>query len=249
MSRVVFDFTGENFVVTGASSGMGKQVAVELAAAGANVLAIARNEARLQELQAQYPANISIAALDVCDSEKMENAIKDFVGANGKLYGGVHAAGINNFTPLKTYDKSLANKIMDTSFWAGVELARIVTKAKYANKGMSTVLFSSVCAQSDEKGMFVYASAKAAVNACVKSIAKEINAKGHRINSIMPGWVENSTMTTSVDGMIDQNFFKKNHLLGLANPEDVTGMVLFLLSDRGSWITGSNIAVDGGYLA
>ena len=232
MSRVVFDFTGENFVVTGASSGMGKQVAVELAAAGANVLAIARNEARLQELQAQYPANISIAALDVCDSEKMENAIKDFVGANGKLHGGVHAAGINNFTPLKTYDKSLANKIMDTSFWAGVELARIVTKAKYANKGMSTVLFSSVCAQSDEKGMFAYAS-----------------AKGHRINSIMPGWVENSTMTTSVDGMIDQNFFKKNHLLGLANPDDVTGMVLFLLSDRGSWITGSNIAVDGGYLA
>ena len=151
MSRVVFDFTGENFVVTGASSGMGRQVAVELATAGANVLAIARNEARLQELQSQYPANISVAALDVCDSEKMENAIKDFVGEHGKLHGGVHAAGINNFTPLKTYDKSLANKIMDTSFWAGVELARIVTKAKYANKGMSTVLFSSVCAQSDEK--------------------------------------------------------------------------------------------------
>lgn len=249
MSRVIYDFSNENFVVTGASSGMGRQVVVELAAAGANVLAIARNEARLQELQYQYPNNISVAALDVCDSEKMENAIKNFVGENGRLHGGVHAAGINNFTPLKTYDGDLANKIMDTSFWAGVEFTRIVTKAKYANKGISVVLFSSVCAQSDEKGMFAYASAKAAVNACVKSIAKEINTKGHRINSIMPGWVENSTMTTSVDGMIDQNSLIEKHLLGLAKPDNVTGMVLFLLSDRGSWITGSNIAVDGGYLA
>ena len=249
MSRVIYDFSNENFVVTGASSGMGRQVVVELVAAGANVLAIARNEARLQELQYQYPNNISVVALDVCDSEKMENAIKNFVGKNGKLHGGVHAAGINNFIPLKTYDGVLANKIMDTSFWAGVEFTRIVTKAKYANKGISVVLFSSVCAQSDEKGMFAYASAKAAVNACVKSIAKEINTKGHRINSIMPGWVENSTMTTSVDGMIDQNSLIEKHLLGLAKPDNVTGMVLFLLSDRGSWITGSNIAVDGGYLA
>lgn len=70
MSRVIYDFSNENFVVTGASSGMGRQVVVELAAAGANVLAIARNEARLQELQYQYPNNISVAALDVCDSEK-----------------------------------------------------------------------------------------------------------------------------------------------------------------------------------
>ena len=65
----------------------------------------------------------------------------------------------------------------------------------------------------------------------------------------MPGWVDGSAMTSSFDGMIDQNFFKKNHLLGLAEPQDVTGMVLFLLSDRARWITGTSIAVDGGFLA
>ncbi len=108
---------------------MGRQVVVELAAAGANVLAIARNETRLQELQYQYPNNISVAALDVCDSEKMENAINNFVGENGRLHGGVHAAGINNFTPLKTYDGDLANKIMDTSFWAGVDFTQAFTAA------------------------------------------------------------------------------------------------------------------------
>ena len=131
MSRVVFDFTGENFVVTGASSGMGRQVAVELATAGANVLAIARNEARLQELQAQYPANISVAALDVCDSEKMENAIKDFVKEHGKLHGGVHAAGITDITPLKSYDKDKAHKIMDVNFWAGAIFLQYATKREF----------------------------------------------------------------------------------------------------------------------
>ena len=249
MNNVKFDFTGENFVVTGASSGMGRQVALELAQSGAKVLGIARREDRLRELQAQFPSNVFVAPLDVCNSEQMECAIQEFVAINGKLHGGVHAAGINNFTPLKAYDKNLAHNIMDISFWAGVELVRLITKAKYAHQGTSAVLFSSVCAISNEKGMFAYAAAKAAINGCVGSLAKEICHKGHRINSIMPGWVEGSVMTSSLDGLIDQNFFKKNHLLGLAQSDDITGMVLFLLSDRAKWITGTSIAVDGGFLA
>ena len=65
----------------------------------------------------------------------------------------------------------------------------------------------------------------------------------------MPGWVEGSVMTSSLDGLIDQNCLKKNHLLGLAKPDDITGMVLFLLSDRAKWITGASMVVDGGFLA
>ena len=105
MSKVNFDFTGENYVVTGASSGMGRQVALELAQAGAKVLAIARREDKLLELQAECEGRIFIAPLDVCDGEKLETAIKVFVEAHGKLSGGVHAAGITNITPLKSYDK------------------------------------------------------------------------------------------------------------------------------------------------
>ena len=249
MNNVQFDFTGENFVVTGASSGMGRQVALELAQSGAKVLAIARREEKLHELQEQFSDNIFLAPLDVGDSEKMECAIRNFVATNGKLHGGVHAAGINNFTPLKAYDKDLAHNIMNTSFWAGVELVKLITKAKYAHQGTSTVLFSSVCAISSEKGMFAYAAAKAAINGCVGALAKEICNKGHRVNSIMPGWVEGSVMTSSLDGLIAQNCFKKNHLLGLAKPADITGMVLFLLSDRAKWITGASMVVDGGFLS
>ena len=104
MSKVTFDFTDERYVVTGATSGMGRQVALELAAAGAKVLAIGRNADRLQEIKESYPNNIYPAQLDVCDSAALEEAIKVFVAEHGKLNGGVHAAGIYEITPIKNYD-------------------------------------------------------------------------------------------------------------------------------------------------
>lgn len=248
MSRVVFDFSGENFVVTGASSGMGRQVAIELAEAGANVLAMARNEARLQELQVKFPNNISVASLDVCDSEKMENAIKDYVAMKGKLQGGVHAAGITDITPLKSYDKDRASQIMDVNFWAGIDFMQYLAKRRVSHDGASFVLFSSAYALSSPKGMFAYSAAKASINIAVKSISKEIAKRKQRVNSVMPGWVE-TRMTDAIESISNKSEIVANELLDIGVSSDVTGMVLFLLSDRGSWITGSSIAVDGGYLA
>lgn len=248
MSRVVFDFSGENFVVTGASSGMGRQVAIELAEAGANVLAMARNEARLQDLQAQFPNNISVVSLDVCDSEKMENAMKDFVSEKGKVQGAVHAAGITDITPLKSYDKDKAHQIMDINFWAGMNFLQYIAKKRVSNDGASFILFSSVYALLSPKGMFAYSAAKAGINIAVKSISKEIAKRKQRVNSIMPGWVETG-MTDEIGIISNKSEIIANELLDIGDSSDVTGMVLFLLSDRGRWITGSNIAVDGGYLA
>lgn len=122
MKQVTFDFTGKNFIVTGASSGMGRQIALELAEAGAKVLAIARREKELQQLNLLYPDLIVPASLDVCDEEKLETAIKDFISQYGKIDGAVHAAGISKLTPLRAYDNDEAKQIMDVSFWAAVKL-------------------------------------------------------------------------------------------------------------------------------
>ena len=94
MGSVLYNFSGERFVVTGASSGMGRKVAEELAAAGAMVLAIARREERLQELKNEYPEHIITAPVDVCDTKGMTETISSFVGSHGKIAGAVHAAGI-----------------------------------------------------------------------------------------------------------------------------------------------------------
>ena len=248
MSNVNFDFIGNKFIVTGASSGMGRQVAVELAVAGALVLAIARREDELEKLKEEYPNNIFVAAVDVTDKVKLENAIKQFVLQNGKINGAVHAAGIGGLTPLKAYDSVQCEKIMKISFWSGVDLIQIATKSKYAEVGSSNILFSSVSSYTGEKAMFAYSAAKAAVKIAAKSFAKEIANKSHRINTVSPGWV-NTQMT---DGLKDENNaseVENKHLLGTGLPQDVSGVVLFLLSDRASWITGTDIIVDGGYLA
>ncbi|MBR1672982.1 MAG: SDR family oxidoreductase [Fretibacterium sp.] len=248
MSRVIYDFTGERYVVTGASSGMGRRVALELAEAGAAVLALGRNEERLDILRAAYPELIVTASLDVCGAGAMERAIEAFVEARGRLNGGVHAAGISDMTPLRSYSRETARRIMDVSFWAGMDLLQLVTRSKFGVRGTSTVLFSSVYAASPTKGMFAYGAAKAAVNAALRSAAKEIGVKGHRVNSVLPGWVA-TPMTEQAGESRDIGEIVARHLLGPGKPEDVSGVVLFLLSGASRWMTGANIVVDGGYLA
>lgn len=248
MGQVAFDFSKERYVITGASSGMGRNVALALAAAGADILAVGRNGDRLHSLQQQNPEHITVASVDVCDTEEMEKAIAGFVEDHGKIHGAVHAAGIMALTPLRSQDEAQAKKIMDVSFWAGMSLLRLVTKAKYGERGTATVIFSSVCAESAEKGMFAYAATKAAINSGVRSAAKEIASKGHRVNSILPGWVI-SPMTEAASELTEVKKIFDKHPLGAGNPEDVIGMVLLLLSEQARWITGSNIVVDGGYLA
>ena len=245
MSRIIYDFTSENFVVTGASSGIGRQVARELAEAGAHILAVGRNSERLEELRAESPEHIFTSSLDVCDQEALEGAVAGFVAEHGKLSGGVHAAGINSVTPLRSYDSETAHSIMNVSFWAGMHLLQLITRAKYGNPGTSTVLFSSEYSLHPAKGMFAYAAAKSAVNTAVKCAAKEICTKKHRVNSILPGWTATS-MTGQFEASPEIEAVIARHLLGIGKPEYVSKVVLFLLSDASCWITGSSIVVDGG---
>lgn len=248
MSQINFDFNSSNYVVTGASSGMGRQVAIELAQSGAKVLAIARGEKRLLELKKLYPDNIEYAAIDVCDALKLVEAITTFVNEYGKISGVVHAAGITGLTPLRAFDDKEAHRIMDISFWGAVNLMQISTKTKISNKGASFVLFSSVCSHRTDKGLFSYASAKAALQVAAKTFAKETANRQIRVNTISPGWVH-TDMTSDLEQTHNLNEVSQNSLLGFGEPSDVTGMVLFLLSDRARWITGTDIVVDGGYLA
>lgn len=249
MSKVTFDFKGERYVVTGASSGIGRQVAIELAEAGADVLAIGRNGKRLAEVQHHAPEHMFPAVCDVCDAAALEAAITSFVAVHGKVNGGVHAAGITEFTPLQSYDAELAHRIMETSFWAGMEVLRLVTKSKYGIRGTSTVLFSSVSAKAPVGGKIAYVAAKEAINAAIRAAAKEICRRGHRVNSVLPGWVKTPMTDVAEEDGTNMALIKDRSLLGFGTPEDVSGMVLFLLSNRARWMTGACIPVDGGYLA
>lgn len=248
MSNVKFDFSGKNFVVTGASSGMGRQVAKELAQAGAKVLVIARRREQLIELQNEYPEHVVVASLDVCDYEAMELAIQDFVKDNGKLSGAVYAAGINGLTPLKGYDSDVCRQIMNVNFWSAVKFVQICSNLRNSERGASFVLFSSKITEKVDTGCFAYATSKAGVRIATQTFVREVSNKGMRINTVAPSWV-NTEMVGEFEGLAFAEELKSKHPLGIGQPDDVSGAVLFLLSDRAKWITGTNIIIDGGFLS
>ena len=253
---MTFDFKGKNFVVVGASSGIGRQTAIELAQSGANVLAIGRNLERLNDLKknspislVKRPPKIFTEQLDVitATADDWAEVLGNFTSTVGRINGGVYTAGIWGLTPLNTFDESLAHKIFDTSFWGAVKFVQTATRKKFSDGGASFVLMSSIAGDFSGKSLFAYSAAKAAVQAAVKSFAKEIIRNKHRINSVAPALVKTEMMQNELYAKASEEMISR-HLLGLGTAQDVAGMILFLLSDRASWITGQNIFVDGGYI-
>lgn len=254
---VTFDFRGKNFVVVGASSGIGRQAAIELSHSGANVLAIGRNLERLSELKknsptslVNHPPRIFTEQLDVLTAREDDWAevLGNFTDTVGRINGGVYTAGIWGLTPLNSFDETLAHKIFDTSFWGAVNFVQAATRKKFSDGGGSFVLMSSVAGEFAGKSLFAYSAAKAAVQSAVKSFAKEIIRNKHRINSVAPALVNTEMTQNEMYAATASEEIISRHLLGLGTARDVAGMILFLLSDRAAWITGQNFFVDGGYI-
>ncbi|WP_290710199.1 SDR family oxidoreductase [Anaerovibrio sp.] len=247
MEDLEFHFENKNFVVVGASSGLGRRIALDLAQSGAKVLAVGRNKQRLEAVESEFPDKIFPVSLDVLNAEDgdWESILSEFVSEYGKFHGAVYTAGITGVSAIRSYDKQLAKSIVDTSLWGMINFLHMISKKKYAEKKSSYVSFASVAAHCGNKGFFAYSAAKGAVISAVRSIAKEISREGHRINSISPGWVQ-TEMTDGAEGAQAEGFGR--YLLGIGRPEDVSGMALFLLSDAARWITGTDIVIDGGFV-
>lgn len=241
------DFVGKRFVVTGSSSGLGRQIATDLAVRGAFVLGIGRNEDKLAALKDTYPDLITTAPVDLYDFSLLEAPLLQFAKA-GKISGCVHSAGIVKFTPMRRFSWSDFQKIMKINLYAGIELIRIIYSKKIYEENCSMVLMSSVAGMKGETGFTAYSASKGAVISAVKTLALELARPGIRVNSVSPGVVD-AGMTKSManfypNGMDD---IIKSHPGGIGSAEDVSNLVLFLLNEKSKWITGSNFVIDGGY--
>ncbi len=248
MGNISFDFSGKRFVVVGASSGIGRLTTVELCSNGGSALAIARNEERLNTLKNQFASKIETKPVDVRNKIALEETIAEYVESYGKIDGSVYTAGISKTTVLRSFEENEAREVMDINYWGWVNLMSVLGKKKYSEDGSSHVVISSVAAHTGEAGCFAYDASKAALITSVKAFAKELAKRKLRVNSISPGFVSTSL---SAGYFENRGFSEKiidKHLLGLGLPEDVSGAILYLMSDRSRWITGSDFVIDGGYL-
>lgn len=240
--NVAFDFRGQNFLVTGASSGIGRGTAKELLAAGAKVLGMARHFPEEDELAAAYPDLWVPMRVDVTDFSALAEAVDAFAEKHGKLHGSVHSAGAAALLPINVWNHERAKAIMDVNLWAAEALMKLLWKRKYHEPGFSHVFISSVSARRGQKGLSVYGASKAALESLVRTAARELAGKGQRVNSVCLGWIETG-MTKDADNEVPPS------PLGEGRVEDASGMILYLLSDRARWITGANFVIDGGYLS
>ncbi len=247
------DLSGKSIVVTGASSGIGKGIAMLLSKSGANVIMIARNNDRLQETYSELePGNHSYYAQDLNDLDAIEGLIGNICSGGLKLNGLVHSAGISLTVPLQYLKSSDLMNIMSVNFFSFVELVKQFSKRKYNDNGGSVVAISSISSRVGARGLAAYSASKGALESAVRSMALDLAPKKIRINSIAPGMIE----TQIYDGLrkiVNNKDFeaelKKRQVLGVGKPEDVASAAAFLLSDASRFITGTSLIVDGGYLA
>lgn len=247
------DFDGRWVVVTGASSGLGRAIAIELSRHGAGVALVGRHRPRLEETAAQLGgAPHRIVELDLAGVEGIAAAIAALRDDVGALYGLCHAAGIVQTRPLAATTPEIVRSQLEINLVAGLELARAVSRRDVLTpEGGSLLFISSVYGRVGMAGQTGYCATKGAVAAAVRALAVELARRKVRVNCISPGLVH-TEMTRQSLGVLSSEHVQKleaAHPLGAGQPEDVGRAAAFLLAPGSGWITGADLAVDGGYTA
>ena len=247
-----FSLKNKAIVITGASSGIGRQCAISCLQMGAKVVLIARNIDRLQETISLLEGEDHLFySLDITKFSEIEPVIKDVVNKLGKISGFIHSAGIEMTKPLKMMKPNDYQNLFNVNVISGFEFAKAITKKKFAEKNLSLVFISSIMGELGQAGKVGYCSSKAAIIGGVKAMALELASKQIRVNAISPAVVETEMSKNLYSNLSEeeQNEITLMHPLGLGKPEDVANACIYLLSDASKWVTGTNLIVDGGYSA
>lgn len=234
-------------VVTGASSGIGKGTTLLLNQLGATVIAIGRNQERLEAVKSEAinPDTILIEKKDLAeDIPTLPAYMKSLKDNYGKLFGIVFCAGIDSPNALQILNVKQAQDLFNINYLVPLFMAQgFADRRNNVGQGASLVFIASTAAVYPERGQALYAGSKAAIVASAKSISRELAPRGIRCNSISPGYVETPMYRNNLDTIgtdIDQ------YPLGIGQVEDVAQMTAFLLSDKARWITGQNYMMEGG---
>lgn len=246
----LIDLTDRKIIIAGASSGIGRKAAITLSNLGAKIILIARREDKLKEVlgELQGDGHVSYAG-DLSKTESIEALIKKIISDQGKVDGLVYAAGVNTSMPLNAFKPEKVQEVFNVNFFGFVEIVRQLCRRGRFNEGMRIVGISSVASIRGDKAHLAYSGSKAAMNAAVRCIAKEVADKGICINTVAPAMTKTEMYSEYVKGCEDSGSndeLLKRQYLGLAETEDIANAIAFLLSPAARFITGLTLPIDGG---
>ena len=240
---------GKTALVTGASRGIGRAIALRLAAEGASVaINYAGNTAKAEETKAAIEAAGGKAALfqaDVSDSAQVEQMVAAVTEAFGTIDILVNNAGITRDGLLMRMKEEDFDAVLDTSLKGIFHVTKAVSKLMMKKRAGRIVNMASVVGIMGNAGQTNYAAAKAGVIGFTKSAAREFAARGITVNAVAPGFIA-TDMTAAMPEKAKEATLAAIPLRRMGEPEDVANAVAFLVSDQASYITGQVVKVDGG---
>lgn len=244
------EFSGKGALITGASRGIGRAIAVALAAEGAHVALVGRDAAALEETAAAcrgvHPSGkTELIAADVTDEAAVSAAVQRAVESFGRVDFAIANAGQSIDGLILRLKSADVDRLIDVNLKSAVYLASAVAKPMLRQKGGSIVFISSIVGLTGNAGQSIYALTKAGLLGLCKSLAKELGSRGVRVNAVAPGFIE-TAMTAAMPEAAKANYLNTIPLGRLGRPEDVSGVVRFLCSDAAAYVTGQTIVVDGG---
>jgi len=239
-----YSLEGKTVLVTGSSSGIGQETAIQCSRMGARVVITGRDAERLQQTydMLEGEGHIQIIA-DLDKDEEIERLVDECP----ELDGLVNNAGRSKGKPVNFIKREDVEDVFQTNLYGVMLLTKQLLKKKRLAKGGSIVFTSSISARMTAAGIAIYASSKAALSAYMRNCAIELGPKGIRANAVLPGMVEtkliNSGKYTEEDKQADLNLYPLGRY---GKPEDVAYLIIYLLSDASVWMTGSELVIDGG---
>jgi NAD(P)-dependent dehydrogenase (short-subunit alcohol dehydrogenase family) len=237
-------------MVTGASSGIGRECAILCSRAGASVALVGRDVGRLEETRSRMSGpGHCVVRQELTDFEALGGMVGRVVEEMGPVSGLVHSAGSQMTRSLGRMTAAGYGEMFSIHAVAGFELARWICRGENRAAGrVSLVMVASMMGLVGRPGLTAYAASKGAVIAGVRAMAVELAGKGVTVNSVSPGMVMTPLMEGYLAGLTAEQAAERReqYPLGPGQPEDVAQACVFLLSDAARWITGTNLVVDGG---
>jgi NAD(P)-dependent dehydrogenase (short-subunit alcohol dehydrogenase family) len=238
-----FSLSGKTILVTGASSGIGRGIAIACAGMGAQVVLTGRNIARLQETLASLEGEgHSYIAADLTDASQRASLVEQLPA----LHGVVHCAGVGSRVPCKMLTQEDIDHVLKPNTEAPMLLQAGLLAEKKLQKGASVVIVASAAANMPAAGNAVYSASKAAMVAYAKCLAQELAPRQIRVNTISPAmvWTELALVGASAEQLAEAE--KQYPLKRYGQPEDIAHLAVYMLSDASQWMTGSDVQITGG---
>ena len=243
----------KNVLITGCNKGIGKATLEGFAKYGANIFACVRSNSSefkkfISTLKKKYKVKIYVIKLDLLKKSSISNCVNEIYKINKNIDTLVNNAGMLFNSLFQMTSEKQLQEMFQVNYFSQVYLTQIISRGMTKNKTGNIIFVSSTSGINGDYGRFAYSSSKAAILSTVKTLSKELSNYNIRVNAVSPGLTETDLMLSNTKENIIKSEIEKISLKRIASTNEIADIILFLASEKSSYINGQNIVADGGNL-